>query len=249
MKIQVAIPVYDGKLPVETVRALLNEQAVALGSGDDFQVKFLGSCSHPAMGRNQLAQEFMDSDADRLVFLDSDVTFAPGALVKIAHHPVDFVGGAYRLKIPDEKYPVGWLNVPELWSNELGLIEVDTLPGGFLSLSRKVFETLKAAHPERAYAHFGKLAHGYFQMPFINGLLWGEDSYFCREWRETGGKVFLDPEITLSHWDFNKPYTGHIGDWLKGRANKKEVANGRTEISGSEIPQGQTAGGENYQQC
>lgn len=223
MKIQVGIPVYDGKLPVQTVRCLFNEQAVAFGSADEIQLKFLPSCSHPAMGRNQLAQEFMDSDCDRLVFLDSDVTFEPGSLIKIARAGADFVGGAYRFKMTEEKYPVGWVGNGELWANDLGLLEVATLPGGFLSLSRNVFEALKLAHPERAYEHFGKVAHAYFQMPFVDGLLCGEDSYFCLEWRKTGGKVWLDPELTLTHWDFNKPYPGHIGNWLKSR-NLSEVS-------------------------
>jgi hypothetical protein len=217
VRIFVAIPVYDGKLPAETVRALLNEQCVALGRGDDFLVRFLPSCSHPAMGRNQLVQDFLDSGADRLVFLDSDVTFEPGAIVKLAHSPVDFVGGAYRFKLDTESYPVGWPESGELWANEHGLLEVVSLPGGFLSLSRQVFEVLKAAHPEREYEHFGKKAHCFFQMKF-DGQLYGEDSGFCKEWREAGGQVFLDPELTLTHWDFNRPYPGHVGNWLKRRA-------------------------------
>lgn len=221
MKIFVAIPVYDGKLPVETVRCLLDEQIFAIGNGDEMQTRFLSNCSHPAMGRNQLAQDFMDSSADRLVFLDSDITFPAGSIVKIANQPVDFVGGAYRYKIETEAYPVGWITSrPELHASEHGLLEVATVPGGFVSLSRNVFETLKREHPGRSYEHFGKVAHGYFQMPFMNGHLYGEDSCFCKEWREAGGQVWLDPEITLTHWDFNKPFIGHIGKWLKNRERK-----------------------------
>lgn len=214
MKILVAIPVYDGKIQAQSVRCLLNEQGIAFGTGDDLQVRFLPNCSHAAMGRNQLAQDFMDSESDRLIYLDADVTFEPGSLIKIAHKKADFVGGAYRYKQDSEIYPVGWLP-HDLWLNEEKLLEVETLPGGFLSLSKKVFETLKAAHPDRGYEHFGKKAHCYFQMRFENGYLYGEDSYFCKEWRDAGGKVFLDPELELTHWDFNKPYVGHIGQWLK----------------------------------
>lgn len=218
MKISVAIPVYDGKLPAQTVRCLLNEYTVALGGGDQIEVRFLPNCSHPAMGRNQLVHEFLESDSDRLVFLDADVTFEPGALVKIAHAKADFVGGAYRYKQDDELYPVGWLETPELWADEHGLLEVKTLPTGFLSLSRNVFQRLREAHPERVCEHFGKTNHVYFQMPFHEGRLYGEDSFFCKEWRDAGGKVYLDPELALTHWDFNKPYPGHIGNWLKRRA-------------------------------
>jgi hypothetical protein len=217
MKILVAVPVYDGKLAIEVVRCLINEQSVANGCGDELTFRFLPSCSHPAMGRNQLVQDFLESDAERLVFLDADVTFEPGSIVKIAHYPEDLVGGAYRFKLDSEQYPVGWLDNKELWANEHGLLEVATLPGGFLSLSRKVFETLKAKYPERGYTHFGKIAHCFFQMAFIDGNLYGEDSLFCKEYRDAGGKVWLDPELTLTHWDFSKPYTGHIGNWLKGR--------------------------------
>lgn len=217
MKISVGIPVYDGKLPIQTVRCLMDEHALAIGAGDDLRIMFLPSCSHPAMGRNQIAQDFMDSDSERLVFLDSDVTFELGSLLKIAHSKVDFCGGAYRFKMDFEQYPVGWNGEGELWADENGFLEVATLPGGFLSLSRNVFDVLKAAFPDRAYAHFGKTAHCYFQMPFKDGYLCGEDSYFCQEWRGVGGKVHLDPELKLTHWDGNKPYVGHIGNWLKDR--------------------------------
>lgn len=216
MKILVAMPVYDGKVPVETVKSLLDERAAALVFGDDFHLQFLPGCSHPGQGRNQLAQAFMDSDCERLVFLDSDVTWEPGHLLKLAHYPVDFVGGCYRHKKPEESYPVHWMPDPELKglrSNELGLIEVAGLPGGFMSLSRNVFDKLKAAHPSRHFEFMGHKMHGFFEMPFNTG----EDGYFCKSWIDLGEKIFLDPRIRLTHWSFAPtPYTGSIGDWLGG---------------------------------
>lgn len=224
MKILVAIPVYDGKLHCEVVRSLLNEQAAAMVAGDELSVRFLPACSHPAVGRNQLVDDFLRSDCDRLFFLDADVTFQLGSIVKLARSSADFVGGCYRFKLQEEKYPIGWLPDPDLkglWSNEEGLLEVASLPGGFLSLSRKVFETLSAAHPDRWYEHFGRRAHAFFQMPFTEGFMYGEDSFFCKEWRDAGGKVFLDPSLSLTHWDFNVPYPGNIGRWLINRAESK----------------------------
>lgn len=224
MKIFIAVPVYDAKLPIETARCLFNEQYASNLSGDELEFHFLPSCSHPAMGRNQLAQEFLDSDCERLVFLDSDVTCDVGSILKIARHPVDFVGGAYRFKMKVEQYPVTLMKKDELWANEHGLLEVETLPGGFLSLSRNVFQKLKDAFPNRSYEHFGKVCNAFFQMPFVNGQLCGEDSYFCLEWRQIGGQVFLDPELTLTHWDFRTPYKGNIGHWLLNRS-KGSVTN------------------------
>ncbi len=219
MKIFVAIPVYDGKLPVETARAILQEQSIATGGGDEFITAFLPNCSHAGMGRNQLAQMFLDSGSDRLVFLDADVTFAPGSIIRIAKHKVDFVGGAYRYKMPKEDYPIGWLPVMRgiPLDDKSALLEVGTVPGGFLSLSRDVFSKIRKSNPGRSYEHFGRIAEAFFQMNFMDGRLYGEDAFFCKSWRDLGGKIYLDPELSLTHWDFNKPYPGHVGNWLKRR--------------------------------
>lgn len=221
MKICVAVPVYDGRLHVETVRTLLAEQAVAYGSGDAFQVRFLSGNAGIVQARNQLAHEFMESDFERLVFLDADITFEPGTLIKLAHRREDLVGGCYRFKMESECYPIRFLPDPDgrgLWANQEGLIEVEALPTGFLAISRNVFETMAKAHPERLQSHFDHVSFTYFQMPFHEGIQYGEDYFFCKEWRDLGGKVHLDPEIELTHWGFQPtPYRGHIGRWLKSR--------------------------------
>lgn len=218
MKILVAVPAYDGKLDVETVRALLNEQVAASIDGDVVEVAFLPGCSLITHARNQLAGDFMKSDAERLVFVDSDVGWELGALLKVAKSPVDFVGGAYRYKSEDEGYPVHWFE-HDLWADpKTGLLEVKSLPGGFLSLSRSVFERLKAAFPQRSYTFKGQAYQGYFHAPIEAGELFGEDGRFCADWREIGGKVWLDPELTLKHVGGRSVYEGRIGDWLRGRA-------------------------------
>lgn len=218
MKIFVAIPVYDGKLGIDSVKSLMAEQALAIGLGDEFQINFMTGNAGIVQGRNQLSYEFMESDFDRLVFLDSDVTFEPGSLIKLAYMPVDFVGGCYRHKRAQESYPIIWQNKSELWVNKYGLLEVESLPTGFLALSRKVFETIRDKFPERAHTHFGEKSFSYFQMPVQGGILYGEDFFFCREWRALGGHIFLDPEINLTHWGFNPvPHVGNIGKWLKSQ--------------------------------
>lgn len=216
MKLFVAVPAYDGKVCVETVRSLLNEQGVARGAGVEFKAVFLPGCSLITQARNQIAQDFLDSDYDRLVYVDADVSWEPGAIVRLAARGVDFVGGAYRLKQDVESYPVGWLDRSELWAED-GLLEVASVPGGFMCLTRRVFETLREAHPERAYSHYQFSGHAYFHAPVKDGRLYGEDTAFCADWRQAGGKVWLDPELTLTHVGGTNQYTGHIGNWLKGR--------------------------------
>lgn len=226
MKISVGLPVYDGKVCFQQVGCLLTEISIAFQMGDQLTVRFLPSCTNLAMGRNQIVKDFLASDDEKLVFLDADVTFEPGSLVRLAHYPVDLVGGAYRLKKHgDEDYPVGWIEEgADLWANEHGLLEVKMVPTGFLALSREGLAKFREAYPGREYESRGELSYCYFQIPYKNGFLYTEDAYFCEEWRAMGGKVYLDPMIHLTHWDQNIPFPGHIGNWLKNRAEIPQEA-------------------------
>lgn len=219
MKIYVGIPEYSGKLDFEIIRCLLIEQAIAMSAGDEITFNLLSGNAGIVQARNQLATEFLESGFDRLVFLDGDISFEPGAIVKLARQPVDLVGGGYRYKQTNENYPIRWLDKEELWANEHGLLEVEMIPTGFMAISRSLFEKLLEKYPERSKTkQCGVLAYCFFQMPFIDGHLYGEDFQFCKDWREIGGKVFLDPEINLTHWGFKPtPHKGHIGNWLKNR--------------------------------
>jgi hypothetical protein len=220
MKISVGLPVYDRKVDMHQVACLLAETSLANLSGDVLNVRFLASCTNLAFGRNHIVREFLESDDDRLVFLDGDVTFEQGDLLKLAHQPVDIVGGAYRLKQDEERYPVNLLQEARpLGPN--GLIEVGMMPTGFLAFSRGVFEKFRDHYPGREYNAHGKVTYAYFQIPFCNGSLFTEDSYFCKEWIDKGEKIYLDPELKLTHWQGNIPYTGNIGEYYRKRMARK----------------------------
>lgn len=220
MRLFVVIPAYSRTIACETAGALLQEQGAALLAGVEMQVAFVPGTSLITQARNQAVAEFLASGADRMAFLDADIAWEPGALMKVAAAQRDFVGGAYRLKTAAESYPVHWIQERgELWADpETGLLEVAALPGGFLSLSRDVFSRLAEAHPERRYEHGGRTFHAYFHCPPGQG----EDGAFCADWRAAGGKVWLDPTLTLTHVDGARAYTGCIGDWLRSRAPVSE---------------------------
>lgn len=217
MKLLVAVPAYSGAVAVDTVRSLLQEQIVAQAAGIEFRVIFLPGCSLITMARNQMVQDFLDSDADKLVFVDDDVSWEPGSVIKLASHDVDFVGGAYRLKCDDECYPVEWLELGKPLCAKDGLLSVAHVPGGFMCLTRDVFTHFREAHPDRDYTHHGFSGYAYFDAPFRKRRLFGEDSSFCDMWRDAGGTVWLDPELTLAHHDGRQVYRGCLGDFLRNR--------------------------------
>jgi len=211
MKLLLAIPAYDRKISVETARAVLNETLFAQTAGVELQTVFAPGSSLVTHARNHCVREFMEGDADKLIFLDSDVSFEPGAVLRLAAHDVDFVGGCYRKKADAEMYPVGWLDRSELWADpKTRLLEVASLPGGFLAITRKVIEAI----PHETYLLDGEAFPALFWCPKGGG----EDGQFCADWSAAGGKVWLDPTLTLTHVDAaGRQYTGNIGAWLKAR--------------------------------
>lgn len=215
----VAIPAYDGGVRVETVRALLAEQHIALGEGVPFSVSFIAGCSLITQVRNQMCADFLASAHDRMVFVDSDVAWEPGSLLRVASHKVDICGGAYRKKLDREEYPVRWLvERDELWADpETGLLEVGGLPGGFLCITRAALMRFQEAYPERRYTFEDRPFHAYFTMPFKDGYMWGEDMAFCDDMRNAGVKVWLDPELDLRHIGGTREHPGRIGAWLRNR--------------------------------
>lgn len=214
MKILVAIPAYQSRVTVQTVRSLLDEQVAAALKQHEMRTVFCPGGSLVTVVRDQIASDFLASDCDRLVFVDEDVSWETGNLVRLAEHPVDFVGGCYRHKQEPESYPVQFLDKPELWADPAtGLLEVAAVPAGFLALNRRVFDRLREDHPNRGYRHFDKDLFGYFWAPPGGG----EDGAFCAEWRAAGGQVWLDPELTLAHSGGHPTFTGNIGNWLKNR--------------------------------
>jgi hypothetical protein len=229
VKIFVAIPAYDRKICVETARALLNEQTVAALSGHEISTRFLPGCSLITMARNQLVDDFIASDCDRLVFIDADLSWEPGSVLKLCAHDADCVGGAYRFKQEEEAYPVAWPASAEITPERLkyaeaGLMEVEGLPGGFIAIRRAALDRFREVQGNRTYAHFGHGAYAYFTAPFRDGRLMGEDNAFCADLRAAGVPILLDPSLVITHHDGPTAYTGCVADWLRARRDSIKAA-------------------------
>lgn len=97
-----------------------------------------------------------------------------------------------------------------------GKIEIASAPTGFLCLKRQAFYRM-AAHGVvkkiRSMQGIGDdvLPWLYDWFPVEvddqDGILWSEDYNFCRLYRQTGGRIWLDPAIRLRHIG-HKAYDG-----------------------------------------
>ena len=217
--IMIAIPAYTGVVHMGTMRALINDTLELVKRGDRFTlVDDIGNALI-ADSRGVIATRFWESDCDDLIFVDSDVTWEAGALLKLVDAPVDLVAGVYPARRDPIFYPLHYLEKEELWADpETMLLEVKSVATGFMKISRNCIAKMIEAYPEKHYytAERDQQFYPLFDHVFEDGYKWGEDYSFCIRWRNIGGQVWIDPEIAMGHVGY-KIFQGHLGNYLRNR--------------------------------
>lgn len=218
--VMVAIPAYTGTIHLGTMRSLFTDLLALQARGDVWSLHDECGNALIADARALIVAQFLASQADTLVFIDSDVCWEEGALLKLIDYPVDMVAGIYPQRKDPINYCVKWQDKPELHADPAtGLLEVDGVPAGFMKVSRSQLEKMVEQYPnteffvenapdKKAWALFADYRIGKHKM--------GEDYAFCRRWTDMGGKVWIDPEIKMGHVGY-KTFQGHLGNWLRNR--------------------------------
>lgn len=217
----IAIPAYTGQIHLGTMRSIMTDFLALQARGD--QVTVFDECGNALLadGRAVMVTKFLEAGATDLVFVDSDVIWEAGALLKLVDAPVDVVAGIYPQRKDPVAFSVQWVpGRDELWADpETGLLEVAGVPAGFLRVSRSALEKMQEAYPETEFyveTMSGSKVYALFESWRDGNLKYGEDYSFCRRWREIGGQIWIDPEILMGHVGF-KTFYGKIGDWLRNR--------------------------------
>jgi len=217
--VMIAIPAYTGVVHMGTMRSLINDTLELVKRGDRFTlVDDIGNALI-ADSRGVIATKFWESDCDDLIFVDSDVTWQAGALLKLVDAPVDLVAGVYPARRDPIFYPLHYLEKEELWADpETMLLEVKSVATGFMKISRNCIAKMIEAYPEKHYytAERDQQFYPLFDHVFEDGYKWGEDYSFCIRWRNIGGQVWIDPEIAMGHIGY-KIFQGHLGNYLRNR--------------------------------
>jgi hypothetical protein len=221
-RIYVAIPAYTGQIHLATMRSLMTDWKALRERGDGMELYDEAGNPYIADARAQMVSCFLDSGADELIFIDSDVSWEAGALLRLIDAPVDVVAGIYPFRADPIAYPIDWLPEKAIpYDAATGLIQVRGVPAGFMKISRDCLVKMVAAYQDlefhcekapnkTAWALFG----GYRVDGGRNKL--GEDYAFCARWRDIGGKVWAMPEIKMGHCGF-KTFHGSLGEWLRNR--------------------------------
>ena len=184
--------------------------------------------------RNIIANEFLESQAEHLLMIDSDMTFNADDVFRMLAwsqtKPIVAGVGVARKK---EKVYFSSLDQDEdnnIIMDRMGLVKVKRVGTGFIMIQRNVFETMRDAHPEWKYMdqNTGKMLQSFFDFKSTPDGYVGEDYVFCDRAHEHGFTAWVDPTIKLGHMGVME-YEGSFGEdflypLLKPIDAKKEAA-------------------------
>jgi hypothetical protein len=83
------------------------------------------------------------------------------------------------------------------------------LPAGFLKITTAGIDNFMRAYPELCYGPQYSLSVDLFHHGAHEGIWWGEDYAFCRNYEAKCGKIWLIPNLNIHHWQKFTAKDGH----------------------------------------
>ncbi len=210
----------------EYVASLAQTAVICLRNGLGVLYMYRQNDSIIASARNHLTQQFLESQATHLMWIDADIGFNPVDIVSMVIADQDIVCGVYPKKgidwrrvakaaregVPSEElhHHVGSFvfhladetsehdSGGELAKSD-GLVEITAGGTGFMLIKRGVFEVLSSEVREYAVEETRLREFYATDIDAESGQYISEDYYFCRLARRHGFKVYAAPWIHLTH--------------------------------------------------
>jgi hypothetical protein len=218
----IATPMYGGMAAGIYTVSMVQLSAIFLRNRVDSVYAVTSSESLVPNARNVLTDQFLESQATHLMWIDADIGFNALDIVSMLLADKDIVCGIYPKK------EVDWARVaravkagvpPEELSNHAGLSAIKLLDGsaegvdadsdglfeieaggtGFMLIKRGVFDALSEDVSD--YLPDRKVIKEFYATTIEpgSGKLVTEDYHFCRLARNHGFKIYAAPWVRLSH--------------------------------------------------
>ena len=201
-KLMLATPTLDGRVSAEYAQSLSGLKTALYQSSINFSMQLHIGNSLLAGARNHLADDFLRSEADWLLMVDSDIAYRPEDVLAALPHLEDAVIGfpcskkfakwdrvAKTLRdnpdFPAEGIPAilgdanFHLGVSDyLRPNDYGLAKVKWIGTGVMLVARSTLQKIMADNPDDKTMVNGKIIHEFFR--------------YDMEWAEKDGVKFKD---------------------------------------------------------
>ncbi len=170
-----------------------------------------------------MLRKALDAKATVIVFLDHDMSWKEGDLLKLIETEGHVVAGTYRFKHDEIKY-MGKVEVVEGTKRVIqradGCIKAQATPAGFLKITREAVNIFIEAYPALCYGERCSPHIDLFHQGAEDWVWWGEDYAFTRRWNLIGEEVWIVPDLDLDHWGADgKCYEGNFLEYMLRQPN------------------------------
>lgn len=215
MKVVFATPSLNG--PMAPYIASL-EAAIPLVIAAGWEEQYVQCVGNPyiSAARAEMTRKALDVKADVIVYVDYDVGFQPQNLVTLLETPGDVVAGTYRFKKDEEEY-MGQVHSDATGRPLLradGAIKASKVPAGFLKVTAAAINTFMTAYPHLMYGPKFNPSVDLFNHGAHNGVWYGEDYAFSRNWCDAGGDIWIVPDLNIDHHAGDKVFKGNYHEYL-----------------------------------
>jgi len=204
-RVHICMPCYGGMLTESCFMSYIKWSNTCRQLGIDWTMETMTNESLISRARNTLTAKFLhNKESTHLMFIDADIGWEPWHLLVMLNRDVDVIGGLYPMKSLPVKWCVNGFDGAETGPD--GLQEVSKTGTGFLLIKRHVFEKLNAHPATKPFANdiglppeLNPYMKTYFDTAVRENRYYSEDWTFCENWRDLGGKVWVDKRILLKH--------------------------------------------------
>ena len=204
-KVHIAMPCYGGMLTESTFMSFIKWANTARQLNIDWTLETMVNESLISRARNTLTAKFLHMpDATHLMFIDADIGWEPWHLLVLLNRDVDVIGGLYPMKTMPIKWVVNGFDGAEEGPD--GFQEVSKAGTGFLLIKKGVFEQMNGHPAVKQYKNdigldpvYDQYLKTYFDTAVRQNRYYSEDWTFCENWRDIGGKIYVDKRVLLRH--------------------------------------------------
>jgi hypothetical protein len=204
-RVHICMPCYGGMLTESTFMSYIKWANTCRQLGLDWTMETMTNESLISRARNTLVAKFLNNpDSTHLMFIDADIGWEPWHLLVLLDRDVDVIGGLYPMKSLPIKWVVNGFEGADEGPD--GLQEVSKTGTGFMLVKRHVFEKLNAHPAVKPFNNdiglpkeLDQHLKTYYDTAVRENRYYSEDWTFCENWRDLGGKVWVDKRVLLKH--------------------------------------------------
>lgn len=238
MKIYIPILCYNHMCHTSFMMSILETILYFKNNGIDASIYPITFDSLVSRARNAATAFFMSNDEfTHMLFIDSDIQFKPQDIIRMLQQDKDVIAAGYPKKafyqdrmtkiFSQEELPPGPLELctqipvsilPDQPIENIDLLEAYYVTTGFLLIKKEVIRKMIETYPERKYINDidgymsanQDMFYDFFTVVINPNTkrFESEDYGFSRLWIETGGKIFLLTDVTLTHFG----WYGYVGN-------------------------------------